>query len=112
MGETFAALAVGVDAGVFQATAQAQVQALSGLPLFKYEQRQAIGIGLRHEGFFTQGGKLVAADLGADHTFHRSQWLVPGFDPRFITLVLEGGMHFTAFKFTVLVIGVAEVDFQ
>ncbi|MNZ89839.1 hypothetical protein D3C78_1087750 [compost metagenome] len=97
---------------MFQATTQAQVEALAGLPLFEHEQRQAIGIALRDEGLLTEGGKLVAADLGTDHAFHRPPGLMPGFDPCFVTLVLEGGVHFAAFHFTMLVIGVADVELQ
>ncbi|MNM70209.1 hypothetical protein D3C81_818340 [compost metagenome] len=95
---------------MLQAPAQAQVQAFGGLPLLEHEQRQAVGVGLRHKGFFAEGGELVAADLGANHPFDRPQRLVPGFDPRLVTLVLEGGMHLAAFNLAVLVVGVAKVD--
>ncbi|MCY1410036.1 hypothetical protein D9M71_253990 [compost metagenome] len=97
---------------MFHACTQAQVQALGGLPLLEHEQRQAVGIGVRDEGFLTQGGKFVAADLGADHAFHRPERLVAGFDARFITFVLEGGVHLTFFDFTVFVVGVAGIDLE
>ena len=112
LGETFAALAVGVDPGVLQACAQAQVEAVGGLPLFEHEQRQAVGIGLRHEGFFAQRRELVAGDLGADHAFHRPQRLVPSLDAGLVALVLEGGMHLAAFQLLMLVVGVAGVELE
>ncbi|MNV53875.1 hypothetical protein D3C71_1460380 [compost metagenome] len=95
---------------MLHACAQAQVQALGGLPLLQHEQRQAVGVGVRDEGFLAQGGEFVAADLGADHALHRPERLVAGFDTCLIALVPEGGVDLACFDFTVLVVGVAGID--
>lgn len=94
---------------MLHARAQAQVQAFGGLPLLQHEQRQAVGIGVRDEGFLAQGGEFVAADLGTDHPFHRSERLVTGFDAGFVALVLEGGMDLAFLDFAVFVVGVAGI---
>ncbi|MNE42401.1 hypothetical protein D3C80_1365240 [compost metagenome] len=95
---------------MFQTRAQAQVQALGGLPLFEHEQRQAVGIGLRHKSLLAQGGELVAADLGADHPFNGPERLMACLDARLVTLVLEGGVHLALFDLAVFVVGITGID--
>lgn len=80
------------------------------MPLLQHEQRQAVGVGVRDEGFLAQRGEFVAADLGADHAFYRPERLVASFDTCFIALVPEGGVDLAFFDFTMLVVGVAGID--
>ncbi len=112
IGEACVAFAVRVDVGVFQAPAEAQLEALGGLHFFEDKQRAGVGIGLRHEGFFTQGREFIATDLGAHHAVERPDRQVSRFHPGFVALVLEGGAGLAAFDFHVLVVGIAGVEFD
>ncbi|MNE30813.1 hypothetical protein D3C80_1243500 [compost metagenome] len=97
---------------MFESCTEVQHQAFAGLQFLEHEQCNAVGIGVRHEGFFAECRKLTVADLSADHAVQRAQRLVPGFDAGFIALVLEGGADLAIFELAVLVVGVAGIEFQ
>ena len=112
IGKTLVAFGVRVDAGVFQACAEAKFQAFSGLHFFEDKQRAGVGVALWHESFFAQGREFVARHLGADHAIERANRLVSGFNAGFIAFVLEGGAGFAAFDFPVFVVSVTGVYFH
>ncbi len=112
LGEALVALGVGVHAGVLQAGAEAEVEAVAELPFLQGEQRGAVGFRVRHEGFLAEGGEAAVGELRADHPVQRAERAVAGLDAAFVAFVLEGGAGLAVLDFLVLVLGIGGVQLQ
>lgn len=97
---------------MLDARAGGQLQRVGRLPLLEAEQRDARRARGRRERLAAERGERVLSDLHAERAFERAELAVPRLDARLVAVIAKRRARHAVLDFLMLVIRVAEVEFQ